>query len=220
MPLEPIDADCAEIAVATVQLVGELGADRVTVTDVRKQLGISRAAMERLCSTEEDLWHTTIRCITRSMYQSWDNCIASALPPRERLQSLLATQIELVTGTPALRDIIFSRRLIQNHTAISRELRNARDKFERLIADILAEGKASGDFPVDLDSDTVVRGITELLQGLILNWSLALQPDITLDDVWHRLDGFLGKTSRIPNIALIPDEIPIQHDVKIHLVRS
>ncbi|MDT3683656.1 MAG: hypothetical protein RO009_01255 [Pseudorhodoplanes sp.] len=220
MPIEPIDADDADIAVATIQLVGELGADKVTVTDVRKHLGIGEGAMERLCSSEEDLWHTTIRFITQGMYQSWDNCIASALPPRQRLRALLTNQIELVTGTPALRDILFSRRLNQNHTAIARELRNARDKFEQLIADIVAEGKASGDFPDVPDPDIIVRGITELLQGFILNWSLALQPDISLDEIWSRLDGLLEGTTTIQNVALIFDEITARDDIKIHLERS
>lgn len=218
MPMEPIDADDADIAVAAIQLVGELGADKVAVTDVRKHLGIGEAVMERRCSTEKDLWHTTIRFITQGMYQTWDNCIA--LPPRQRLRALLANQIELVTGTPALRDILFSRRLNQNHRAIARELRNARDKFEQLIADVVAEGKASGDFPDVPGPDIIVRGITELLQGFILNWSLALQPDISLDEIWSRLDGLLEGRTRIQNVALIPDEITTRDDIKIYLERS
>ena len=218
-PIEISDGH-AQIAMATIRLVGELGADRVTVADVTKDLGITRATMERQCPTEKDLWHITAGFITGRMLQSWSGCIRSNLPPRERLQSLLAAQIELITETPALRDILFSRRLYQNHMAISRELRSARTRFQQLLVDVVMEGKAVGHFPNELNPDMVARGIMELLQGIVLSWSLAFQNDIALDEVWARLDVLLGRAVEQQNTVLIQDEMVSQHDITSHLEKG
>lgn len=216
MSAGPIDANHAQTAMATIQLVGELGADRVTVADVMRHLGVTRAAMKRRCPTEEELWRITIGFITQHMSESWNNRIRGNLPPKERLQSLLMSQIELITGTPALRDILFSRRLKQNHTVISHELRNATTRFQQLLADTVAEGRAVGDFPGELDPDMVARRIMELLQAVMLSWSLALQPDITLDEIWARLDALLGRAVQQQNTTSIRDEASRQ-DAGSHL---
>ena len=212
MSAGPIDANHAQTAIATIQLVGELGADRVTVANVTKHLGITRAAMKRQCETEEELWRITIGFITHHMSESWNNRIRGNLPPKERLQSLLTSQIELITGTPALRDILFSRRLKQNHTVISHELRNATTRFQQLLADIVAEGKAAGDFSDELDPDIVAREIMELLQAVVMSWSLALKSDIVLDEIWARLDALLGCAVKQQNTSLDCDEMASRHD--------
>lgn len=214
MSAEPIDTSRAQIAIATIQLVGELGADRVTVADVMKHLGIGRTAMKRRCPTEEELWRITIGFTTHLMSRSWSKCIRSNLPPRERLQSLLAGQIELITETPALRDILFSRRLHQNQPVISRELRRARTRFQQMLANVVTEGKAAGDFSDEINPDVIARSIIELLQGFVLSWSLALQSDIALDEVWARLDALLGGAGEQQNTTLIRES---RHNASSHL---
>jgi hypothetical protein len=128
----------------------------------------------------------------------------------------LAKQIELITGTPALRDILFSRRLQQNHMVLSRALRDARIRFQELLADIVMEGKAAGEFADELNPDMVARSIMELLQGLVLSWSLGFQSDIALGEVWQRLDVLLGRAVEQQNAALIHDESVSQRDIVSH----
>lgn len=190
-----ISSDHARIAMAVLQLVGELGADRVTIADVAKHLGISRAAMLRQCPTEADLWQITAVFITRQMFGLFSASLANKLSPLERLRSLVAANIELIMDTPALRDILFSRRLRQNYAALTRELQAARLQFQRLLAHTVEQGIAAGDFPGAPDPDEAAIRIIEMLQGILLRWSLAFESDIALEDVWTRLDGLLGRST-------------------------
>lgn len=192
-------SDHAEIATAVLQLVGELGADRITVADVAKHLGIGRAVMARRCPTEADLWRITAAFIRRRMSEGLSASLVGRVSPRERLRSLVAAQVELIMSTPALRDILFSRRLRQNHSALVRELAEARLEFSRLLARAVQEGIASGELPPVPDSNEAAAQIIEMLQGIVLRWSLALGPDIALEDIWRRLDELLGRSTNAPS---------------------
>lgn len=190
-----LSADHAEIATAVLQLVGELSAERITIAHVAKHLGISRVSMARRCPTDADLWQMTAAFIRRRMSEGLSSCLVGKVSPPERLRSLVAVHIELIMSAPALRDILFSRRLRQNHSVLNRELAEARLQFHRLLARAVQEGIATGDFPGASDPDETARRIIEMLQGIVLRWSLTLEPDIALDDIWTRLDGLLGRST-------------------------
>jgi AcrR family transcriptional regulator len=187
-----ISADHAQIALAALRLVGELGADRVTVADVAKNLSVSPAEMARGCRSEGDLWRITVGFIAQQMFESWRESLDKDLSPTERLRSLLALQIEFIVQTPALRDVLFSRRLHQNYSAVTRELSRVRRHFQHLLAQAVAEGIAAGDFQRAPGADETAHRIIEMLQALVLSWSLALEPDFSLEHVWMRLDAILG----------------------------
>lgn len=187
--------DHAQIAAATLQLVGELGADRITTADVARHLGISHAAMLRRCPTEADLWQIAAAFIARQMLDSFNASLRDGPSQIERLRSIVAAPVQLVVDTPALRDILFSRRLRQNYAALTRELSAVRLQFERLLAQVVAQGIAAGDFADGLDPGEAASRIVEMLQGILLRWSVAFEPDIALEDVWARIDGLLDRSA-------------------------
>lgn len=190
--------DEVRIAMATIRTVAEHGAERVTTAEVAKELGMTRAELLQRCPSEADLWRITGAVIVRQMTHSWNAVCALEEKPAERLRALLAAQIRLVTATPALRDILFSRKLQQSQLALRREVANARKQLLGLIARTLREAVAAGDLPRSLDPDRTAQAVMETLQGVVLSWSLAFVTEINLEEVWSRVETLLRRPADEP----------------------
>lgn len=184
-----------QIARTTLRLVTEMGVDHVTTADVLTAMGTTRAVMDRYCPTEDDLWRTTAEFIERQMTASWDPILSSGQSSAERLRSLVAMQIGLIMNTPALREMLFSRRLHRGDTALRRGLCRLRGRFRALLCEILREGIQAGQFPSRLDPERTARRLTETLQGMVLSWSLDASGGDVIEEAWVRLDALVG-TSR------------------------
>lgn len=188
------------IAKAALRLIEEHGADDVGVPDVIKAMGITRAAMARYCPADEDLWRTTAEFIEKRVADSWEAIRSNGESPAERLRALLALQIGLITSMPALRGILFSRGLHGSNTALRRRLCAVRARFRALLTEVLRDGIRDGELPPELDPEQTARRLTEMLQGMIVSWSLDAPREDMVAEVWARLDA-LVRASAQPVIA-------------------
>jgi len=188
------------IAKAALRLIEEHGADDVSIPDVIKAMGITRAAMARYCPADEDLWQTTAEFIEKRVADSWEAIRSNGESPAERLRALLALQIGLITSMPALREILFSRGLHGGNTALRRGLCAVRGRFRVLLTETLRDGVIGGELPPDIDPEQTARRLTEMLQGMIVSWSLDAPREDMAVEMWARLDA-LVHTPGQPAIA-------------------
>ncbi len=195
-----------QIAKATLRLVADRGTDRVTTSDVVKTMGITRAAMARHCPSEDDLWLAVAALIERRMKQAWSAVAAGEPSPSARLRSLLAVQIGLITGIPALRALLLSGSLHADSTALRRGLCSVRQGFKGRLVEALTEGQRAGQFCEELDAEVTADRIMEAIQGMVVSWSLNQQAGDPVEEIWLRLDAFLHET------ADRPEAEPIDHD--------
>lgn len=184
-----------QIAKATLRLVADRGTDRVTTSDVVKTMGITRAAMARHCPSEDDLWLAVAALIERRMKQAWSAVEAGEPSPSARLRSLLAVQIGLITGIPALRALLLSGSLHADSATLRRGLCSVRQGFKDRLVEALTEGQRAGQFSEGLDAEVTADRIMEAIQGMVVSWSLNQQAGDPVKDIWLRLDAFLHETA-------------------------
>jgi AcrR family transcriptional regulator len=180
-----------QIAKATLRLVSEHGADQITITDVIKALGITRAAMARHCGAEDDLWRLTTEFIERRMVEPWEAVVSSDVAPTERLRSLLSVHLGLIIAMPALREFLFSRSLHRTNAALQTGLSRIRVRFSGLLGEVLRDGIRLGQLPPTLDTEKTARRIIETLQGMVVGWSLEAGTEDVLDEAWARVEALL-----------------------------
>lgn len=195
-----------EIAKAALRLVADRGADNVTTSDVVKTMGITRAAMARHCPSEDDLWLSIAALIERRMRLGWSAVAAGEPSPSARLRSLLAVQVGLIMGMPALRALLLSGGLHADNTALRRGLCDVRLAFKALLIEVLTEGQRAGQFRAGLEPDVTAERIMETIQGMVVSWSLDQQTGDPVEEVWARLDAFLHGTADQPQAG------PLEHD--------
>lgn len=195
-----------EIAKAALRLVADRGADRVTTSDVVKTMGISRAAMARHCSTKDDLWLAVAALIERRMTHAWSAVTAGDPSPAGRLRSLLAVQVGVIKGLPALRAMLLSGRLHGENATLRTGLCEVRRRFKALLVETLTEGQRVGQFRAGLEPSATADRIMETIQGMVVSWSLDQQAGDPVEEVWARLEVFLRGTAGRPHAG------PIDHD--------
>lgn len=189
-----MDAGIANrIAGVVLKLAAAQGADRVTAMDVMKAMGISRAEMAHYCPTEDDLWRMTLTVVEQRMAATWAAIRASPAPPCEQLRSLIASQIGLIVGMPALPDMLFSRGFRQRDAALRRGLRGIRARFQTLLSMIVGEGVRCGQFRPNLDTRKTARRIIETLQGVMVSRTVDAPADDLIEGAWAHLDALLGR---------------------------
>ncbi len=195
-----------QIAKATLRLVADRGTDRVTTSDVVKTMGITRAAMARHCPSEDDLWLAVAALIERRMKQAWSAVAAGEPSPSTRLRSLLAVQIGLITGIPALRSLLLSGSLHVDSVALRQGLCEVRQGFKACLVEALIEGQRAEEFCAGLDAGVTADRIVEAIQGMVVSWSLNQQASDPVEEIWLRLDAFLHEPVYYPQAG------PIDHD--------
>ena len=99
--VEEVESFRDQIARTALRLMDERHADRLSLSDVMKSMGITRATMARYCPSEDDLWLAVVTLINRRMQKLWSTISVRESSPSARLHSLLAVQIHLITTLPA-----------------------------------------------------------------------------------------------------------------------
>lgn len=187
-----------QIVKAALGVIAEQGADRVTRSDVVKALRTTRSGIARYFPTEDDFWRGVIAFIERQMTYAWSAAIAEDVPPVERLRSLLAVQIGLITATPALPVLLFSRELHAENEALRQGLAGIRRRFQELISLIVEEGKRSDRLSQQLDSERVARRIVEMIQGMVLSVALSQESGDFVEEALARLELLLSVGTSAP----------------------
>jgi AcrR family transcriptional regulator len=185
-----------QIAKTALRLVAEHGADRVTLVDVTKALGITRATVARHCATDEDLWRLTTAFIERRMNEAWEAVMQQDVAPTGRLRSLLSVHLGMVMAIPAMREFLFSRGIHQPGSVVRPQLFRIRARFKALLTELLKDGVRAGELKPQLDADTASRRIMETMQGLVLGWSLEVEAENAFEDAWAQVEALIKPEER------------------------
>tara|TARA_R110002110_G_scaffold239506_2_gene455445 strand:- start:2467 stop:3111 length:645 start_codon:yes stop_codon:yes gene_type:complete len=195
-----------QIAKATLRLVTSRGNDRVTTSDVARAMGITRAAMARHCPTGDDLWLAVAALIERRMKLAWSAAVAGKHSPSDRLRSLLAVQVGLITDMPLLRTMLLSGGLHADNRGLRQGLCEIRQGFKTRLVEALMDGQRAGQFCEELDAGITADRIMEAIQGMIVSRSLNQQTNDFAEEVQVRLDAFLHGTAGRPQAGPLDDD--------------
>ncbi len=162
----------AQIVAEVLRLADESGPDRLTTSDVARAVGISQPAIFRHFPSKGAMWVAVSDAVAERFAAEWDHAEAAASEPSARLRGLIATQLTILSETPALPHLLFSREL----QADNPDLRNAFGQLlasfhARLIAAIRPL-QAGGRLRADLAPEDVAVLLTSLVQGVAIRWSL------------------------------------------------
>ncbi len=178
----------AEIVATMLRLADELGPDRMTTLAVAKAVGVTQPGIFRHFPTKQDLWLAVAAQIAQDMTTAWDVCVASAPDPQDRVTGLIAVQLRQITAHPAIPAILHSRELHTENAALRAQFVALMTRFQALLADALAQGRAQGVFRADLAPTDAAILLIALVQGLAIRWSLG-QRAFSLEEEGGRLLG-------------------------------
>lgn len=166
-----------EIVETAIALADEMGPDRLTTEAIARHVGISQPAIFRHFATKGALWQAVAEHVTGHMERRWAEALTSEEEPVPRLRAVVLTQLSLITTTPALPAILFSRELHVENEPLRAVFVRTMNRFHRILRDQVELAKGQGRFRSDLPANDAAFLIIGLVQSLAMRWSLGGRSD-------------------------------------------
>lgn len=163
----------AEIIGAALALADELGPDRMTTGDVARAVGLTQPGIFRHFPTKQALWLAVAEHIADRLTSAWQEAIAAAATPEDRLRGLVMAQFAQIETWPALPMILFSHELNSDNPALRTTFHGLLMRFHQHLENALRDLEAGGGLRQTLATGDAALFLTSLIQGLAIRHNLA-----------------------------------------------
>lgn len=168
----PAEDRKAEIVAALLRLADRIGPDRLTTTDVAREVGVTQAAIFRHFPTKAELWTTVGEVIADRLEAAWQEAITMNAGGKDRLRALVAAQLRQIESCPALPVILHSRELNVDNAALRERFRGLLAQFQAHLAACLEDMSADGAIGAQIAPGDAALLLVSLVQGTAIRWSL------------------------------------------------
>lgn len=136
----------AEILKVAARMFAEIGYERTTFDMIAEELGLSKPSLYYYIESKEDVLAQLLEEVIRGIEDQVNAEISPLMPPDVRLQRLIIAHVTRICVYPEGRVLV----LYDNHLLSERksEILNMRERYQRLVQSIIAEGVEFGLFPI------------------------------------------------------------------------
>jgi AcrR family transcriptional regulator len=170
-----------QIVEAAREHFSRYGYEKTTVSDLAKSIGISKAYIYKFFDSKQAIGEAICVKTLSGIVTAVEEAVAGATTPTEKLRKLFKTLV--VTGV----DLFFSDRKLYDIAAhaAGEQWPSARAYCERIgqiLAEIIREGRESGEFERKTPLDETIRAIDLVVQPyvnpLLLQYSLEVADEV------------------------------------------
>lgn len=190
----------AQIVAEVLRLADEIGPDRLSTTDVARAVGVSQPAIFRHFPSRNALWLGVAEHLATHLNNAWDAVEAKTPDPYQRLRNLIAEQLTLISKTPALPSILFSRELSVENAELRKVFGGLLASYQARLVAMIARLQETGELNNRITADDVAVLLTSLIQGVAIRWTLGARGFSLVQEGLRLVDVQLS-TLQAPTIA-------------------
>lgn len=161
-----------EIVQATMDLTAELGIKSVSTQAIADRVGIAQPTVFRHFKTRDGIFAAVISWIAENLSKAIISGNDPNDPADEQLRKLLRSQLTFINKHRSIPKILFSDILNLESPKLKVLLQELMNGYIQRVTHLLQQGKESGQFRKQLDSEQTARYIAALIQGLLIRWSV------------------------------------------------
>lgn len=155
----------ADVVEAAGRLFARRGYHGTSMRDLGKELGLLGSSLYSHVESKQDLLVEVVEEGARLFGASAERALALGGTPRERLQALIAGHVDVVLDNlDVARTFLNEARMLD--AGHRRRILEARDHYERVFRQVLAEGAGEGSFRPGLDPKTTTIFILSVLNAI------------------------------------------------------
>lgn len=156
----------ATILDAAAKLFAAHGFEGASLNDVAQAVGVTKAAVYHYFPTKKDIFDEMMVDLLERQYAAVSGEVNAAEGPSEKLKAFMRAQAEFLEANHAVFVVMLHGfgGIEKNHW--TQQQLALRDRYEKLLRALLADGKASGAFAVD-DVATVARAVLSLMNWMV-----------------------------------------------------
>ncbi len=156
----------ATILGAAAKLFAANGFDGTSLNDVAQAVGVTKAAVYHYFPTKKDIFDEMVVDLLERQYLAVGAAITAAPEPDEKLKAFMQTQaIFFETNYAAFVVMLHGFGGVERNHWTDEQLA-LRDRFEKLLRSLLADGKAAGTFAID-DVAIAARAVLSLMNWMV-----------------------------------------------------
>ena len=157
---------------SALALFKERGFDSVTIEEITQRAGVAKGSFYTYFPTKSDIIVEEFRKIDAFYLQWADANLRRYKTAKEKLTAFTRAQMKYVrdvVGNHSLR-ILYANQVIQPGTG---KIITAEDRhWVRIVARIIAEGQAAGEFRADLDASRLAVLFNRSARAVLLDWCI------------------------------------------------
>ncbi|MBL4767057.1 MAG: TetR/AcrR family transcriptional regulator [Rhodobacteraceae bacterium] len=177
-----------EILSTTLDLAFEVGPDHVTTGMIAGRLGLSQPAIYKHFPKKEDVWLAVAERLCTQIAQNVEKAGLGKRAPTDRLRTLILGQLQLISDTPALPEIMVTRDPTGALTKARRQIQSAMGDFRAALSDAFEQARLGGQFQDCLGTNDGVTLLFGVIQSLVLRLIVTRDPAVLVQDGERLLD--------------------------------
>ena len=156
----------ATILDAAAKLFAAHGFEGASLNDVAQAVGVTKAAVYHYFPTKKDIFDEMMVDLLERQYVAVGTEVNAAKSPPEKLKAFMRAHAEFLEANHAAFVVMLHGfgGIEKNHW--TEQQLALRDRYEKLLRALLADGKASGAFAVD-DVATAARAVLSLMNWMV-----------------------------------------------------
>ncbi|MGH8158208.1 MAG: TetR/AcrR family transcriptional regulator [Rhodanobacter sp.] len=180
----PADHDVrTQIVEAATEHFSHYGYEKTTVSDLAKAIGFSKAYIYKFFGSKQAIGEVICADCLSTIMKAVDEAMAAAPTASERLRRMFAALVEGGSG------LFFRERKLYDIAAAAASgpwpaVRTYEDHVKKLVAQIIVEGRASGEFerktPLDETANAIYLVMRPYVDPLLLQHNLDLAAEATV----------------------------------------
>lgn len=171
--INPEQSRKMEILLAARNLVFSEGTAKLTMRRVGEAVDISEPAVYRHFKNKEDL----LRALINFMFEGWEEKLIAlkqeSIPASEKLIKLGKIHLAHLIDHQFNPVLLLSEASIIEQPSVTMALNEKGTRISTVMASILKEGCASGEFAADLCIKSAALAVFGVLQGSLIRWTLS-----------------------------------------------
>ncbi|HNV70131.1 MAG TPA: TetR/AcrR family transcriptional regulator [Candidatus Ozemobacteraceae bacterium] len=162
-----------QILLAARNVVFSEGTSKLTMRRVGEAVDISEPAVYRHFKNKEDL----LRALINFMFEGWEEKLVALkgenISASEKLIKLGKIHLTHLIDHQFNPVLLLSEVGLTEQPSITEALNEKGERIAAVMASILKEGCASGEFAADLNIKSAILAILGVLQGSLIRWTLS-----------------------------------------------
>jgi len=147
-----------------VQVFNERGYDGTSMEDLSQRLGIAKSAIYHHVGSKEQLLGLALDRALDGIFAMASEIQGLPSPAIERLDRLVRGSVEVLMDRLPYVTLLLR---VRGNTDTERHALERRRRFDRLVADLVAEAAAEGDLRADIDPPVVARLLFGTVNSLV-----------------------------------------------------
>lgn len=153
---------------AVLELAAVLNPSVITTTGIAAHMGLSQGGLFRHFSSKEEIWQNVMEWVATELYTRVSRAAEATSSPLSALEAMFMTHVEFAIEHPGVPRILFGELQKPEQTQTKIIVGTLLEKYGKLLAVKLEQGKSSGEVDEDVFIPAAVSIFIGAVQGLII----------------------------------------------------